>query len=118
MSNILNMRKCLPTAAEWRSGNYNVFRNHALAMAGEFCGTFLFLFFAFTGTQIAVIAGKGLSSNESVSGTLNVINLLYISFAFGSSVAINVWAFYRISGAHFNPAVSLNTIPRIHKLIE
>jgi hypothetical protein len=30
------------------------FRNHAVAILGEFMGTFLFLFFAFAGTQTAV----------------------------------------------------------------
>ena len=31
----------------------NAIRNHCIAMAGEFAGTFLFLFFAFAGTQVA-----------------------------------------------------------------
>ena len=33
--------------------------------------------------------------------------LLYISFAFGFSLAVNVFIFYRVSGGLFNPAVTL-----------
>lgn len=32
---------------------------------------------------------------------------MYISVAFGFSLAVNAWVFYRISGGLFNPAVSL-----------
>jgi len=33
--------------------------------------------------------------------------LLYIALSFGSSLAINVWLFFRISGGLFNPCVTL-----------
>lgn len=64
---------------------------------GEFVGTFLFLFFAFAGTQVA---------NNSASSP-NASTLLYISLAFGFSLTVNAWAFYKISGGLFNPAVTL-----------
>jgi aquaporin related protein len=75
-------------------------RNNIIAMIGEFCGTFLFLFFAFSGTQIAnsSVEAKGEGPNVSV--------LLYISLSFGFSLAVTVWVFFRISGGLFNPAVS------------
>lgn len=77
----------------------NKVRNHFIAMVGEFCGTFLFLFFAFTATQVANTAANGAESgNTTLPNGPNVMILLYISLAFGFSLAVNVWAFFRISG--------------------
>jgi aquaporin related protein len=64
---------------------------------GEFIGTFLFLFFAFAATQVA--------NNLLGDGASNTGTLIYISLAFGFSLAVNVWIFFRISGGLFNPAV-------------
>jgi aquaporin rerated protein, other eukaryote len=77
----------------------DVMRNHLIAMIGELTGTFLFLFFAFAATQVA---------NMSTEGTTGISTsaALYISLAFGFSLAVNVWVFFRISGGLFNPAVS------------
>lgn len=75
--------------------------NHVVAFLGEFCGTFLFLFIAFSGTQIAFANEPVLSTSP---GTL-MIQLLYIALSFGFSLAVNVWLFFRISGGLFNPAV-------------
>jgi len=71
-------------------------------------GTFLFLFFAFAGTQVANI-GTGNSSDNSTTGGATGFNpaaLLYISLCFGFSLMVNAWVFFRISGGLFNPAVS------------
>ena len=84
-------------------------RNHIVAMAGEFAGTVLFLFFAFAGTQVA----NNIPSTELQGGTVrppadagaNPAQLLYISLCFGFSLAVNAWVFFRISGGLFNPAV-------------
>lgn len=65
---------------------------------GEFIGTFLFLFFAFAATQTA--------NNLLGSRSMDIQSLMYISLAFGFSLAVNVWVFFRISGGLFNPAVS------------
>lgn len=96
-----------PSPGKWFGGRRNSTRNHIIGMVGEFCGTFLFLFFAFGGAQIAIIASQATSPGEAVEKAPNTPNLLYISMAFGCSLAINVWAFYRISGGMLNPAVSL-----------
>ncbi|KAI9703182.1 MAG: hypothetical protein M1836_007747 [Candelina mexicana] len=80
-------------------------RNHFIAMSGEFVGTFLFLFFAFSGTQVAN-AGGG-SSGDSLSQKPDPAQLLYISLVFGFSLAVNAWVFFRVSGGLFNPAVTL-----------
>ncbi|KAK4986227.1 Aquaporin-1 [Elasticomyces elasticus] len=91
----------------------NRVRNEAIAMLAEFCGTFLFLFFAFAATQVANAAaassGTG-QTNHSLSQAPNTSTLLYISLAFGFSLAVNAWAFFRVSGSLFNPAVALGLL--------
>ena len=86
-------------------------RNNFIAMAGEFVGTFLFLFFAFSGTQVAntPTSNKNTSSTPATTNIVqgpNAAALLYIALAFGFSLAVNAWVFFRISGGLFNPAVS------------
>ena len=71
-------------------------KGHFVAMTGEFVGTFLFLFFALGGTQVA----------NNLPPTSSTEPILYISLVFGFSLLVNVWVFYRISGGLFNPAVS------------
>ncbi|KXS95082.1 hypothetical protein AC578_9581 [Pseudocercospora eumusae] len=85
----------------------NKARNHFIAMVGEFIGTFLFLFFAFAGTQVANAAATGSAVTSSIAQVPNTSVLLYISLAFGFSLAVNAWVFFRISGGLFNPAVTL-----------
>ncbi|KAL4961568.1 uncharacterized protein BDV14DRAFT_192149 [Aspergillus stella-maris] len=76
-------------------------RNNIIAVAGEFVGTFLFLFFAFAGTQVA-------NTPKPVDGAPpNTDALLYSALSFGFSLVVNIWAFYRITGGLFNPAVTL-----------
>ncbi|KAI4859527.1 aquaporin-like protein [Hypoxylon rubiginosum] len=88
-SNWLKLLDVLPLAA----------KNHLIAVMGEFAGTFLFLFFAFGGTNaVNVNAGEG---------PADPAKLLYISLCFGMSLAVNAWVFFRISGGLFNPAVTL-----------
>ncbi|KAH3939350.1 hypothetical protein HBH98_238780 [Parastagonospora nodorum] len=77
----------------------NRVRHMFISCLGEFVGTFLFLFFAFAATQVA--------NNLLGTGAMNVGALLYISLAFGFSLAVNVWVFFRISGGLFNPAVTV-----------
>lgn len=92
----------------------NKVRNHFVAMVGEFIGTFMFLFFAFAGTQVAnasiaaATAGAQTHPDGKIAQTPNSAGLLYIALAFGFSLAVNVWIFFRISGGLFNPAVTLS----------
>ena len=83
----------------------NPVRNHFIAMCGEFAGTFLFLFFSFTGTQVANSQTQGSASTTLAQGS-NPAQLLYISLSFGFSLGVNAWVFFRISGGLFNPAVT------------
>jgi aquaporin related protein len=66
----------------------------------------MFLFFAFSATQVANAgADNAGTAGGSLSQAPNTSVLLYISLAFGFSLAANVWVFFRISGGLFNPAV-------------
>ncbi|CAO1600116.1 Aquaporin-1 [Xanthoria calcicola] len=76
------------------------FRNHFIAMLGEFAGTFLFLFFAFAGTQVA----NTKAPDAPIASAPDPASLLYIALCFGFSLAVNAWVFFRISGGLFNPA--------------
>lgn len=96
-----------------QKGFTSKWRNELVAMTAEFAGTFLFLFFAFGGTQVANTAAlysdaatAGQQGN-SITQTPNTSVLLYISLIFGFSLMVNVWVFFRVSGGLFNPAVSL-----------
>ena len=78
-------------------------RNHFVAMLGEFAGTFLFLFFAFAGTQVA----NTKEPDAPTASAPDPASLLYIALCFGFSLAVNAWVFFRISGGLFNPAGSI-----------
>ena len=73
-------------------------KDHVVAFIGEFVGTFLFLFFAFAGTQMA--------RQNAIVGA-DPAKLLYISTVSGLSLTINVWIFFRVGGELFNPSVML-----------
>jgi hypothetical protein len=76
---------------------------------GEFVGTFMFLFLSFAGTSIAIVSATVENTNSDtfdLSPIQTVSKLIYISFAFGVALAVNVSIFADISGAMFNPAVS------------
>ncbi|KAK6462467.1 aquaporin [Scheffersomyces coipomensis] len=78
-------------------------RNHLIAFLGEFFGTFIFMWCAFV---IAQIANLDATIVSPVTGS-NPSRLVMISLGFGFSVMMAVFMFYRISGANFNPAVTV-----------
>ncbi|KAI5858507.1 aquaporin [Tricharina praecox] len=84
----------------------NGFKNHLVAAAGEFVGTFFFLFMAFAGTSVANIP----SPPQSDTTRTDPEQLMYIALSFGFSLCINVWIFFRISGGLFNPVVTLGLL--------
>lgn len=81
---------------------------HIIAAVGEFAGTFMFLYFAFLG-QIMIVtqAGEAATANGLASSQQNI----FVALVYGFSLLVNVWAFYRISGGLFNPAVRTYTSP-------
>lgn len=87
----------------------NKWRNDLIAAGAEFIGTFMFLFFAFGGTQVAMDAAAADTPVPGTTGTTPAPSpdvLLYVSLSFGFSLMVNVWVFFRVSGGVFNPAVS------------
>ncbi|KAF1921862.1 aquaporin-like protein [Ampelomyces quisqualis] len=91
----------------------NKWRNELVAAIAEFAGTFMFLFFAFGGTQVANTAAlfsdaaTAGQENDGLTQAPNTSVLLYISLIFGFSLMVCVWVFFRVSGGLFNPAVTL-----------
>ncbi|EUC34540.1 hypothetical protein COCCADRAFT_93128 [Bipolaris zeicola 26-R-13] len=84
-------------------------KNHFVAFVGEFVGTTMFLFFAFSGTQVANIRSAAAPQDNTTTGEaagFSPIVLLYIALVFAFSLMVNVWVFFRISGGLFNPAVT------------
>ncbi|KAI1365711.1 aquaporin [Xylaria arbuscula] len=79
-------------------------KNHIVAVMSEFAGTFMFLLFAFGGTN-AVNSAPDQGQPEDLAA--NAAKLLFISLCFGMSLAVNAWVFFRISGGLFNPAVTI-----------
>lgn len=83
----------------------NTMKDHFVAMTGEFAGTFLFLYYAYAGHLM--IANQ--ASDSARNGSNSSSTIIYISLTYGMSLLVVVWAFYRISGGLFNPAVSWTT---------
>jgi aquaporin Z len=60
----------------------------------EFLGTFVLVFFG----SMGILA---------VGGAVGAAEIVAISFAFGLALLAGIWAVAHVSGAHFNPAVTL-----------
>ncbi|KAF8949395.1 hypothetical protein BGZ47_003807 [Haplosporangium gracile] len=70
----------------------------ALQAFAEFVGTAMYLYLAIGGADAVARATNG------QSGALGQ------AFAFGIALIVTAWAFFRISGAHFNPAISFSSL--------
>jgi len=82
-------------------------KNHFVASSGEFVGTFMFLFFAFAAhLMIADQASDTATENRAASSQ----TVVFISLAYGFSLLVTVWGWYRVSGGLFNPAVTLGLV--------
>jgi len=92
-------------------------QKHLVAASGEFVGTFLFLWLSYSSNMMALSQAPSLAP----SGGHSSLTVLIISLGYGFSLLVNVWAFYRISGGLFNPAVSHNyssePVSWIHSLV-
>ncbi|KAF2256546.1 aquaporin-like protein [Trematosphaeria pertusa] len=85
----------------------NRLRKELAVFLGEFIGTFMFLFLAFAGTQIAL---QSATINPFIFSEQaeppEVLKLIYVAFAFGAALAITAAIFADVSGGMFNPAVT------------
>lgn len=81
------------------------FKNTLIAVAGEFFGTFMFLWIAFVIAQIA----NQMQAVTDEPGS-QPAQLIMIAFGFGFGVMASIFIFARISGANLNPAVTLTLI--------
>lgn len=61
----------------------------------------MFLYVAYAGNLMVVD-----HADPKLPGTKTSQSAVFISLMYGFSLLVNVWAFYRISGGLFNPAVS------------
>ncbi|GAA5868366.1 hypothetical protein JCM3774_003268 [Rhodotorula dairenensis] len=91
-------------------------KNHLVAALGEYVGTTLFMLFALGATNIANIPSTSVTGTTTAgqdgtsAQTLNTSNLLYIAFAFGISLTVTAWCFFRVSGGLFNPSITLGML--------
>ena len=67
----------------------------------EFVGTFFFLTLVFGGVQATTAAG-GVGPAAP-----NALNVFIDSVSCGFSILVSAWLFYRVTGALFNPNISL-----------
>ncbi|ORY81295.1 aquaporin-like protein [Leucosporidium creatinivorum] len=88
-------------------------RHDILCGIGEFAGTFMFLLCAFLGAQSAIYnrsVGEAapVAANDNEVSELFGCTILFISLSFGMSLLVVAWAFFRITGSAFNPAVTFS----------
>ena len=70
------------------------------AAVAEFLAVFILVFVATGSTSVAVVFGEGLASAD----------VILIGLANGLAIAVGILAFFRISGAHINPAVTIAAV--------
>jgi len=82
------------------SSHLSNLRNDLLTALLEFFGTTLFLFIGFGGIQAS-------AAEADPAAASHIDRVLYISTCMGLSLLVSAWMFYRVSGAAFNPNISL-----------
>lgn len=95
-----------------RGGHISPLTAHLIAASGEFVGTFFFLWMGYSGQTVVF----NQASAPAIAGGLSSESVVFTALVYGLSLLVNAWAFYRISGGLFNPAVSewLNDSPPGH----
>lgn len=84
-------------------GRLTSLQAHLVATLGEFVGTFFFLWMSYS---INLMAVNQASSKAALGGNSSE-TVVFVSLGYGFALLVNAWAFFRISGGLFNPAVRL-----------
>jgi len=93
------------------------FKEDLKAASLEFLGTTLFLLLGLGGIQAAAYSNAETVAAAAQGGGVQAVNpvasiqqLLYIAVSMGLSLLVSVWAFYRVTGGVFNPAVATSLL--------
>lgn len=89
------------STARARSGHISPLAAHLIAASGEFVGTFFFLWMGYSAQSVIFNQAPA----RAADGGLSSDAVVYTALVYGLSLLVNAWAFYRISGGLFNPAV-------------
>ncbi len=73
----------------------------------ELLGTFFLVLFGTSAAFITLTVVYGSSTPNPFNIGVTMTDWLFINLVFGMTIAIGIHSFARISGAHFNPAVTL-----------
>ncbi|KAK6860183.1 hypothetical protein PG995_003819 [Apiospora arundinis] len=80
-------------------------QHNIVASLSEFVGTFFYMLTAL-GCTAVVNAPSTAEQKDGDNLAANPAKLQFIALAWGMSIAVNAWVFFRISGGLFNPAVT------------
>lgn len=87
-------------------GHLTAVQSHLVAASGEFVGTFFFLYFSYAAHLMALRQASSAAASGAGPSSETVV---FIALIYSLSLLVNVWAFYRISGGLFNPAVAFSS---------
>jgi aquaporin related protein len=92
-------------------------------MLSEFVGTFLFMFIGIGGNSAVINDAAVAKQWGDGEPAANPAKILFIATTWGVAITVNAWAFFRISGGLFNPAVTMammliRAVPPIDGLLD
>lgn len=76
-------------------------------LAAEFVGSFLLVFFGAGAVVVTILMNNGSSVPNPFNIGISMADWLGINIVFGITLAVAIYAFGKVSGAHFNPAVTI-----------
>jgi glycerol uptake facilitator protein len=76
-------------------------------LVAEFLGTFILVFFGAGVVVITILMTQGITPPNPFNIGITMADWLGINIVFGLALAVGIYSFGRISGAHFNPAVTV-----------
>ncbi|KAK5110359.1 hypothetical protein LTR62_006067 [Meristemomyces frigidus] len=85
--------------------NSEEIKTHTMAAVGEVVGTAMFLFIAEGAAKTANLART--ATQTQTNAPLDSQTIMMIATAFGLSLLVTAWMFYRITGGLFNPAITV-----------